>query len=116
MSSIKDQNNKKLYYSIREVADMLGVETYLLRNWEKKFPMIRPKKNAKGTRLYRQEDIDTIRLVYSLVKEKGMTWDGALRKIKENPNKAVSQEAIKQRLVKVREELVAMIDELTKRG
>lgn len=116
MSSCKDQKNTKLFYSIREVADMLGTETYLLRNWEKKFPMIRPKKNVKGVRLYRQEDIDRIRLIYSLVKEKGMTLDGALRKIKENPQKAIHEESIKQRLVKVREELVAMIDELTKRG
>ena len=63
----------KLYYSIGEVAEMFNVNESLLRFWEKEFPVIRPKKNAKGTRQYRKEDLENIRLIYHLVKEKGMT-------------------------------------------
>lgn len=60
----------KLYYSISEVAKMFDVNESLLRFWEKEFPIIKPKKNAKGSRQYRKEDIENIRLIYHLVKEK----------------------------------------------
>ena len=73
----------KLYYSISEVAKMFDVNESLLRFWEKEFPIIKPKKNAKGTRQYRKEDIENIRLIYHLVKEKGMTLLGARQKLKD---------------------------------
>ena len=63
----------KLYYSISEVARMFDVNESLLRYWEKEFPIISPKKAGGNIRQYRKEDIENIRLVYHLVKEKGMT-------------------------------------------
>ena len=63
----------KLYYSISEVAEMFDVNESLLRFWEKEFPQIKPRKTSGGTRQYRKEDIETIKLIYHLVKEKGMT-------------------------------------------
>ena len=79
----KDKN-LKLFFSISEVAQMFDVNESTLRFWEKEFEQIRPRKNGKGTRYYRQEDIDAVRLVYHLVKECGMTLDGANKRMKEN--------------------------------
>ena len=62
----------KLYYSIGEVAEMLGLSETLLRYWEKEFPSITPKKAGRNVRQYSQEDIDQLRLVRHLVKDKGM--------------------------------------------
>ena len=63
----------KVYYSIGEVADMFGVNTSLIRFWEKEFDVIKPHKNKKGNRQFTKADIDNFHLIYHLVKEKGMT-------------------------------------------
>jgi DNA-binding transcriptional MerR regulator len=80
----KEKKVEKLYYSIGEVADMFGVNTSLIRFWEKEFDNIKPKKNKKGNRFFTSQDIENIRLIYHLVKEKGLTLGGAKKKIKEN--------------------------------
>ena len=67
----------KLYYSISEVAAELGVSQSMLRFWESEFPELRPAKNARGVRMYRQEDIDLLRRIIFLTKECGFTLDGA---------------------------------------
>lgn len=69
--ALNKDKNLKLYFSISEVAQMFDVNESTLRFWEKEFDQIRPRKTGKGTRSYRQEDIDAIRLVYHLVKERG---------------------------------------------
>ena len=74
----------KMYYSIGEVAKMFNVNESLLRYWEKEFPIISPRKAGGNIRQYRKEDIDNIRLVYHLVKEKGMTLQGAKQRLKAN--------------------------------
>ena len=74
--ALNKDKNLKLYFSISEVAQMFDVNESTLRFWEKEFDQIRPRKTGKGTRSYRQEDIDAIRLVYHLVKERGMTLAG----------------------------------------
>lgn len=66
----------KLYYSIGEVAEMLGVSETLLRYWEKEFPTITPKKSGRNIRQYSQEDIEQVRLIHHLVKVKGMKLGG----------------------------------------
>ena len=75
--ALNKDKNLKLYISISEVAQMFDVNESTLRFWEKEFDQIRPRKAGKGTRSYRQEDIDAIRLVYHLVKERGMPLAGA---------------------------------------
>lgn len=102
----------KLYYSISEVAEVFGVNESLLRYWEKEFPKIAPKKNAKGTRQYTKEDIEEIRLVYHLVKERGMTLPGARQKLKDNREGEQGKLAIISHLKTVKEELLAMKKEL----
>ena len=102
----------KLYYSIAEVAEMFGVNASLLRFWEKEFPQISPRTTGRGIRQYRKEDIENIRLVYHLVKEKGMTLQGAKQKLKMNRETTIRTTEILDRLKLIREELVSMRKEL----
>lgn len=60
----KEKKVEKLYYSIGEVADMFGVNTSLIRFWEKNFDIIKPKKNKKGNRLFTKKDINNLKLIY----------------------------------------------------
>ena len=99
--ALNKDKNLKLYFSISEVAQMFDVNESTLRFWEKEFDQIRPRKTGKGTRSYRQEDIDAIRLVYHLVKERGMTLAGARQKL-------IRHEEIVNRLKQIKEELLAM--------
>lgn len=78
-----DLHIEKLYYSIGEVAAMFQVNASLLRFWEKEFTILSPKKNTKGDRHYTQKDIESFRIIYELVKEKGFTLNGAKQYLKE---------------------------------
>ena len=98
----------KMYYSISEVARMFDVNESLLRFWEKEFPMISPKKAGGNIRQYRKEDIENIRLIYHLVKEKGMTLQGAKQRLKDNKEKTVQTTEVVDRLKLIREELVKL--------
>lgn len=72
----------KLYYSIGEVSEMFGVANSLIRYWETEFRLLKPKKNKRGDRQYTIKDIHVIERIYTLVKERGFTLDGAKREIK----------------------------------
>ena len=102
----------KLYYSIAEVADMFGVNASLLRFWEKEFPQISPRKGGRGIRQYRKEDIETVKLIYHLVKEKGLTLPGARQRLKDNKEATVRNYEIVNRLKGIKEELLAIKKEL----
>ena len=97
-----------MYYSISEVARMFDVNESLLRYWEKEFPIISPKKAGGNIRQYRKEDIENIRLVYHLVKEKGMTLQGAKQRLKVNKEKTAQTAEVVSRLKEIREELVKL--------
>lgn len=100
---------EKIFYSISEVAKMLNVNESNLRYWEKEFPnIIKPHKTEKGTRQYRQEDIESIRLVHYLVKEKGLTLAGARQKLKENKEGTIKTEEIVTRLKIIKKELLSL--------
>ena len=106
----------KMYYSIGEVAKMFNVNESLLRYWEKEFPIIAPRKAGGNVRQYRKEDIENIRLVYHLVKEKGMTLQGAKQRLKVNKDSTEQTVEVVERLKSIREELVKLrnsIDYLT---
>ena len=98
----------KMYYSIGEVAKMFNVNESLLRYWEKEFPIISPRKAGGNIRQYRKEDIDNIRLVYHLVKEKGMTLQGAKQRLKVNKETTEQTAEVVERLKSIREELVKL--------
>lgn len=104
--------NLKLYYSISEVAQMLDVNESLLRFWEKEFPQIAPKKAGRGIRQYRKEDVETIKLIYHLVKEKGMTLSGARQRLIDNKEGTTRNFEVVSRLKEIKEELLAIRKEL----
>ena len=103
--ALKPFKIEKVFYSISEVAKMFDVTDSLLRYWEKEFPTIKPKKTTKGTRQYRDEDIEDIRLVYYLVKQKKMTIAGAKQKLKENKETVAHTAEVVARLENIKEEL-----------
>lgn len=109
---LNKEKDLKLYYSISEVADMFGVNQSLLRFWEKEFPQIRPKTNSRGVRQYRKEDVETVRLIYHLVKEKGMTLPGTRQRLKDNKEETVRNYEIINRLKEIKEELLSIKREL----
>ena len=102
----------KKYYSIKEVSEMLEIPESTLRYWENEFKEIKPKKDANGVRHYTLDDIEQIKLVNHLVKEKSLTIKGAKTRMKDNPQTTTDTHEIVERLKAVREELVAILDEL----
>ncbi len=103
---------EKRYYGIGEVAKAFGVNTSLIRFWEKEFDALKPKKNAKGNRKFTPEDIKNLQLIYHLVKERGFTLEGAKIHLKEGRKKTLDNfeiiaklEGIKAELTKIKEQL-----------
>lgn len=103
---LKEGKIEKLYYSIGEVADMFGVNTSLIRYWEKEFTIIKPKKNKKGNRFFTKADIENFHIIYNLVKERGMTLNGAKKKLKENKEDALNNFEIIKTLKNIKETLI----------
>lgn len=108
----EEQQTEKLYYSIGEVAGILDVNASLIRFWEKEFDLLKPKKNKKGNRLFTREDLENIKLIYHLVKERGFTLQGAKDKLKGGKNNAMSQADVIQSLQNVKSFLLKIKDEL----
>lgn len=92
----------KRYYSIGEVAEMFAVNASLLRHWETEFDTIRPKKNRKGERQYTHKDVETIRLIYGLVKDKGFTLQGAKDFMKQKNQQDAEKGAMIESLEKLK--------------
>ncbi|MBW6460505.1 MAG: MerR family transcriptional regulator [Bacteroidales bacterium] len=103
---------EKLYYTIGEVSEMLRVNPSLIRFWEKEFPILKPQKNKKGNRLFVAGDIENLRLIYHLLKEKGYTIQGARDYLAKNKNEAETKKEIIQSLQKIRQQLIAIDREL----
>ena len=77
---------EKLYHTIGEVSQMLGVNPSLLRFWETEFPDIQPHKNSKGTRYYTADDIALLRHIYHLTRDCGYTLDGVKEQLRHKDN------------------------------
>ncbi|MEE2953651.1 MAG: MerR family transcriptional regulator [Bacteroidota bacterium] len=97
---------EKLFYSIGEVAKIFDVNISLIRFWEKEFAILKPKKNKKGNRLFTKKDLDNLRVIYHLVKERGFTLSGAKKKIRENKEDSIDNIKIVSYLKDIREFLV----------
>lgn len=106
------EKSSKLYYSIGEVSKMFDVNTSLIRFWEKEFSILKPKKNAKGNRLFTQKDVDNLHIIYNLVKERGFTLEGAKKKMKENKSDVMNEAEMLKSLKKVRSFLLELKEEL----
>lgn len=97
---------EKRYYSIGEVAKAFGVNTSLIRFWEKEFDALKPKKNAKGNRKFTPEDIKNLKFIYHLVKERGFTLEGAKTHLREEKKETLSNFEIISKLEQVKNELL----------
>ncbi len=102
----------KLLYSMGEVTEMFDVNASLIRYWESKFDCIKPHKNKKGNRMFTPSDVENFKLIYHLVKEKGMTLEGANKTMKRRGNKVKSEVNILERLQNIRAMLVEVRESL----
>ena len=102
----------KLLYTMGEVTEMFDVNASLIRYWESKFDCIKPQKNKKGNRLFTPSDIENFKLIYHLVKEKGMTLEGANNTMKRRGKKLHKEVSILERLQSIRAMLVEVRESL----
>ena len=104
----------KLFYSMGEVAEMFDVNTSLIRHWESQFSILRPKRNKKGNRLFSPEDVENLKMIYHLVKERGMTLEGAKKARRKAPSESgVDRDAeLMERLQRIRALLVEVREDL----
>ena len=105
---------EKLFYSMGEVAEMFDVNASLIRHWESQFSVIRPKRNKKGNRLFSPQDVENLKLIYHLVKERGMTLEGAKKALRKVPSESgVDRDAeLMERLQRIRALLVEVREDL----
>lgn len=102
----------KLLYSMGEVTEMFDVNASLIRYWESKFDCIKPHKNKKGNRMFTPADVENLKLIYHLVKEKGMTLEGANMAMKRRGKSVQRDVSILERLQHIRAMLLEVRDSL----
>jgi DNA-binding transcriptional MerR regulator len=98
----------KRYYSIGEVAKAFDVNTSLIRFWDSEFDILKPKKNAKGNRMFTPEDVQNLKLIYHLVKERGFTLEGARTHLKEGQKKTRDKFEIISKLESIKIQLTTI--------
>ena len=103
---------KKLYYPIGEVATWFNVNTSLIRYWEKEFKQLQPRKKRKGDRLFRAQDIEFLRQLYFLLREKKYSIEGAKTYLKNNKEKAEKDIAVLNSLKNIKQFLVSLKESL----
>jgi len=108
----KEKEIEKLYFSIGEVSEMFNVAPSLIRFWESEFEIIKPKKNRKGNRQFTKEDIDNVRTIYHLVKEKGFTLQGAKEMLRNDSQSVKDKMEMMDSLKRVRSFMVELRERL----
>ena len=108
----KESEPVKLYFTIGEVSKMFKVNASLIRFWEKEFEVLKPKKNKKGNRLFTPGDVENLRIIFHLVKERGFTLQGAKAKLKENKTDVVNTTELYDSLSRVKNFLVELKEQL----
>lgn len=108
------QELTKLYYTIGEVSELFGVSASLLRYWESEFSILKPQKNRKGDRRYIKKDIHQIERIYTLVKERGFTLEGAKKELKKKPvdTQIPNNKVILDKLLDIRKKLKDLHDSI----
>ena len=108
----KEKEIEKVYFTIGEVAEDFNVATSLVRFWESEFDILSPKKNKKGNRQFTKSDIQKLKLIYHLVKERGFTLQGAKDMLQNSPDELqdkmemiASLHSVKEFLLRLKEEI-----------
>ena len=105
-------NPDKRYYSIGELAKAFSVNASLIRFWDKEFDILKPKKNAKGNRMFTPEDVNNLKLIFHLVKERGFTLEGAKTHLKEGQKKILDKFEIISKLESIKVQLTNIKNEM----
>ncbi len=105
----------KKYYRIGEVAEITGIPMSTLRYWESRFTAISPRRNARGTRYYTPADVEKIRMIHYLVKEKGLHLDAAQQQITHNAEGLERRSEVLEKLRGLRAQIAGMLDAMTHR-
>ena len=113
LQSVGTLAQEKLFYKIGDVSHLTGLEPYVLRYWETEFPMLRPRKNSGGQRVYLRKDIDLILKIKQMLHQEGYTILGAKKKLKQDDPEASSKEA-PEILAKVKTELKDILEDMRK--
>ena len=108
----KEKKIEKLFYPIGEIAQMFDVSVSSIRYWEKEFNILKPKKNKKGNRMFTKKDVENLRIIYHLTKERGFTLEGAKKKLRENKTDTIDNIEIISHLKNIRKFLVDFREEL----
>jgi len=103
---------EKVVFTIGEVAEMMNASTSTIRYWENQFDELKPQKNKKGNRLFTKEDVEMVRFIHHLVKERGLTIKGAKQKLKDNREETINNYEIVKRLQEVKQQLLEIKDQL----
>ena len=103
---------EKRYYSIGEIAKAFDVNASLIRFWEKEFDILKPKKNAKGNRMFTPDDLKNLKTIYHLVKEKGFKLDGAKDFLKNNKKNPLNTIEIIEKLELIKKQLIIIKNEI----
>jgi len=106
------KENEKMFYSIGEVSKIFGVNTSLIRFWEREFTSLKPFKNKHGIRYFTQSDIETFRTIFYLVKECGYTLQGAKEQLKTNKETIEKKAEIHASLSKIKQFLLDIKTEI----
>ncbi|MBI5008058.1 MAG: MerR family transcriptional regulator [Bacteroidia bacterium] len=108
----KEPKVEKLYYAIGEVAAMLNVPVSTVRFWENEFDILKPMKNKKGNRLFTQADVRNLKIIHHLVKEEGMTLEGARKKLEGKWDETDNKFEINESLQKIKSILLEIRDNI----
>ncbi len=98
----KEREIEKLFYSIGEVSEILGVPVSTVRFWENEFDILKPRKNKKGNRLFMPEDLRNLKIIHNLVKERGMTLSGAKKYLAAKGDETEYKYDIRESLVNIK--------------
>ncbi|MBA2407301.1 MAG: MerR family transcriptional regulator [Chitinophagales bacterium] len=112
---IEEISSEKHYYSIGEVAKMFNLSISNIRFWEQEFEILKPKKNKKGDRFFTKQDVDHLKIIYHLLKEKGYTIDGARKKLMQQPDNVSDRIRMIESLKKIKVFLQSLKNNLDKK-
>jgi len=107
-----DLPENKRYYTMGEIASAFKVNQSLIRFWDKEFDVLKPKKNAKGNRMFTPEDVKNLQRIYHLVKERGFTLEGAKTHLKQGQQKTTDSFEIINKLETIKAQLLQIKNEL----
>jgi len=107
-----EMGKEKLYYSIKEVADMFSINQSNLRFWEKEFKQLKPKRNDKGTRFYTKEDIQVVKQIIFLINDQKLTLEGVKKRLNDKKDAVAKQQELAERLRSIRDDLKGMIAQM----